>query len=113
VPLKDFEKKVFYVWFEAPLGYISITADFLGEDYKKWWKDEGGPQVELKQFMGKDNVLFHSIICPATLLGTKSNWILPSQLVASEYLLYEGGKFSKSHNIGIFGDQCIETGIPS
>ncbi len=57
--------------------------------------------------MGKDNVLFHSIMFPWTLLGTKKKWNLPSQLSVTEYLLYEGGKFSKSHNMGVFGDECL------
>lgn len=57
--------------------------------------------------MGKDNVLFHSIMFPWTLLGTKKQWNLPSQLSVTEYLLYEGGKFSKSHNMGVFGDECL------
>ena len=56
--------------------------------------------------MGKDNILFHSIICPASLLATDSRWNLPSKISATEYLLYEGGKFSKSQNMGVFGDDC-------
>lgn len=63
--------------------------------------------------MGKDNILFHSIICPATLLGTNTNWQLPTFLSVTEYLKYEGGKFSKSHNVGVFGDQCQKTHICS
>jgi methionyl-tRNA synthetase len=95
------------VWFEAPIGYISMTADLLGEDYKKWWHKQKDTNVELRQFMGKDNVVFHSILCPTILRGTKGNWTLPSHISATEHLMYEGGKFSKSQNIGIFGDQCI------
>lgn len=63
--------------------------------------------------MGKDNVLFHSIICPASLTGTGKDWILPSRISATEFLNYEGGKFSKSHNIGVFGDECEITGLSS
>jgi methionyl-tRNA synthetase len=62
--------------------------------------------VELRQFMGKDNILFHSIINPATLLATKQQWIKPKHMSVTEYLRYEGGKFSKSHGVGVFGDQC-------
>lgn len=62
--------------------------------------------------MGKDNVLFHSVICPIVLRGSNRNWQLPTHISATEHLRYEGGKFSKSKNIGVFGDQCIDTGIP-
>ncbi len=62
--------------------------------------------------MGKDNIMFHSVICPASLLSTNQKWILPDQLSVTEYLKYEGGKFSKSNNVGIFGDQCALTTIP-
>jgi methionyl-tRNA synthetase len=67
--------------------------------------------VELRQFMGKDNILFHSIINPASLMATGQQWIRPAHLSVTEYLKYEGGKFSKSHSIGVFGDQCKQTGI--
>lgn len=56
--------------------------------------------------MGKDNIIFHSIISPASLMSANDNWILPSKLSVTEYLNYEGGKFSKSHNKGVFGDDC-------
>jgi len=61
--------------------------------------------------MGKDNILFHSIICPASLMSTSTKWQMPNKIAATEYLKYEGGKFSKSHNIGVFGDQCQQTNI--
>lgn len=93
------------------MGYISITADLLKEGYKEWWIKKTDTEVELKQFMGKDNILFHSIISPSCLLGTNQNWQLPDKLSVTEYLKYEGGKFSKSHNVGVFGDQCQITGI--
>ena len=80
VPREDYQGKVFYVWFEAPIGYISITADWLGEDYKQWWMKKEGTSVELKQFMGKDNTLFHSVIFPTTLLSSGLPWNLPNQL---------------------------------
>ena len=63
--------------------------------------------------MGKDNIVFHSVITPAALMGTKQKYVLPKRLSVTEYLMYEGGKFSKSRGIGIFGKDCEETGIES
>ena len=71
VPRKGFEEKCFYVWFDAPIGYISITACYT-DDWKDWWMNPDN--VELTQFMGKDNVPFHSIMFPASLLATKEKW---------------------------------------
>ena len=83
----DMKEKVFYVWFDAPIGYISITANFVGKDnWRKWWQNP--ENVKLYQFMGKDNVTFHTVIFPSTLIGTKENWTL-------------------------FGDHAESTGIPS
>lgn len=65
----DFKKKVFYVWFDAPIGYISITANHLGEGYKSWWNNP--ENVKLYQFMGKDNVPFHTVIFPCSLIAAK------------------------------------------
>ena len=67
VPLEKFKEKVFYVWFDAPIGYISITANYTDE-WKKWWQNE--KNVELYQFMGKDNTTFHTVIFPSTLIGS-------------------------------------------
>lgn len=67
VPRPGYEDKVFYVWFDAPIGYISITANYVS-DWQAWWQNPD--DVELVQFMGKDNVPFHTVIFPATLLGT-------------------------------------------
>lgn len=69
VPRPGYEDKVFYVWFDAPIGYISITANYVS-DWQAWWQNPDN--VELVQFMGKDNVPFHTVIFPATLLGTGS-----------------------------------------
>jgi methionyl-tRNA synthetase len=103
VPLKDYEKKVFYVWFDAPIGYISITANLLGEDYSKWWKNPD--QVKLYQFMGKDNVPFHTVIFPSSLIASELNWTLLHHVSTTEYLNYEEGKkFSKRLGTGVFGD---------
>ncbi|XP_069987447.1 methionine--tRNA ligase, cytoplasmic isoform X1 [Penaeus vannamei] len=110
VPLDGFKDKVFYVWFDAPIGYVSITANYTNE-WEKWWKNPS--QVNYYEFMAKDNVPFHSVVFPSTQLGTGENWTMVNYLVATEYLNYEDGKFSKSRGVGVFGDQAIETGIPS
>ena len=73
VPMEGYEDKVFYVWFDAPIGYISITANYTSE-WEKWWKNPD--DVEMVQFMGKDNVPFHTVIFPATLLGTGDPWTM-------------------------------------
>lgn len=108
---ENMKNKVFYVWFDAPIGYLSITSNFLGEDnWKKWWMN---PQhVKLYQFMGKDNVPFHTVMFPATMLGTRENYTMLYHLSSTEYLNYEGTKFSKSRGIGVFGDMAKTTGIP-
>ena len=108
----DMKNKVFYVWFDAPIGYLSITANLVGkENWKKWWHNPD--HVKLFQFMGKDNVPFHTVIFPSTLIGTKINWTLLHHLSTTEYLNYEKTKFSKSNGIGVFGDHAESTGIPS
>uniref|UniRef100_A0A0N5C1M1 Methionine--tRNA ligase, cytoplasmic n=1 Tax=Strongyloides papillosus TaxID=174720 RepID=A0A0N5C1M1_STREA len=111
VPIEGFEDKVFYVWFDAPIGYISITKQLLGDDYLKWWKNS--KNVELHHFLGKDNVAFHSIIFPATLLGARDNYTVVKHISATEYFNYEDQKFSKSRGVGVFGDAASETGIPA
>uniref|UniRef100_A0A0K0ERC7 Methionine--tRNA ligase, cytoplasmic n=1 Tax=Strongyloides stercoralis TaxID=6248 RepID=A0A0K0ERC7_STRER len=111
VPIEGLENKVFYVWFDAPIGYMSITKQLLGDDYVKWWKNP--EDVELYHFLGKDNVAFHSIMFPATLLGTKDNYTIVKHISATEYFNYEDQKFSKSRGIGVFGDAASETGIPA
>lgn len=114
VPKEGFENKVFYVWFDAPIGYISITAtlgDEKGFDYKSWWMDQD--DVELYQFIGKDNIPFHTVIFPSTLLGSGRKWTMLHHMSSTEYLNYESGKFSKSKGIGVFGTDVMETGIPA
>ncbi len=110
VPLAGFEDKVFYVWFDAPIGYISITATLTNE-WEAWWKNPA--EVELFQFIGKDNIPFHTVIFPSSLLGSGENWTLLHHMSSSEYLNYEGGQFSKSKGIGVFGSDARETGIPA
>ncbi len=126
VPREGYENKVFYVWFNAPIGYMSITKQLEDElkvqgkvsfDWKSWWlpeeSDEGKqkPPVDLFQFIGKDNIPFHTVIFPCTLLGSGHNWTKLFHMSSSEYLNYESGKFSKSHGVGVFGTDAIETGI--
>ena len=108
VPKEGFEDKVFYVWFDAPIGYISITANAT-ENWEYWWRDP--ENTELFQFIGKDNIPFHTVIFPSSLLATGENWTMLHHMSSTEYLNYEGGKFSKSRGIGIFGNDVQETGI--
>jgi len=110
VPKKGFENKVFYVWFDAPIGYISITAGAIA-DWQSWWLNPD--QVDLFQFIGKDNIPFHTVIFPATLLATGDNWTMLHHMSSTEYLNYEGGKFSKSRGVGVFGNDVQDTGIPA
>lgn len=110
VPLEGFEDKVFYVWFDAPIGYISIAANYTDE-WRKWFKSP--ENIEYYQFMAKDNVPFHSVIFPSCLLGTGENYTLVKHLSGIEYLNYEDGKFSKSRGVGVFGNQAKLTQIDS
>lgn len=110
VPLDAFSGKVFYVWFDAPIGYISITATHT-EDWERWWKRPD--EVELFQFIGKDNIPFHTVIFPSSLLGTGDTWTMLHHMSSTEYLNYESGKFSKSKGIGVFGNDAQDTGIPA
>ncbi|KQJ97478.1 hypothetical protein BRADI_3g31100v3 [Brachypodium distachyon] len=110
VPHEKYKDKVFYVWFDAPIGYISITACYTPE-WEKWWKNP--ENVELYQFMGKDNVPFHTVMFPSALLGTGENWTLMKTISVTEYLKYESGKFSKTRGIGVFGNDAKATNIPA
>jgi len=109
VPLDGYRDKVFYVWFDAPIGYISITAEHTPE-WKRWWM--APKEVKLFQFVGKDNIPFHTVIFPASLLGTGEDWTTLHHMSSTEYLNYESGKFSKSRGVGVFGTDARETGIP-
>ena len=110
VPLEGFRDKVFYVWFDAPIGYISITACYT-EKWEEWWKNPDN--VLLYQFMAKDNVPFHTVMFPACLISTGDRYTLLHHISACEYLNYEGGKFSKRRGVGVFGDSAKSTGIPA
>jgi len=110
VPLEGYTDKVFYVWFDAPIGYIAITAQYT-EHWEKWWRSP--ESVEYWQFMAKDNVPFHAVVFPSTLLGTGEPWTKVTRLMSTEYLNYEDSKFSKSRGIGVFGNDAQDTGIPA
>ncbi|RSH90970.1 hypothetical protein EHS25_010146 [Saitozyma podzolica] len=104
------EGKVIYVWFDAPIGYPSITATYT-DKWEEWWKNPD--DVELYQFMGKDNVYFHTVLFPAMLLGDGDKWTMLHNISSTQYLNYEDTKFSKSRNVGVFGNNAQETGQPS
>lgn len=98
-----YENKVFYVWFEAPWGYVSISQ-IATPDWASWWKN---PDTYYAQFMGKDNVKFHSVFFPEQQLAMNDNWKTVDMLKAMNFLNFEGGKFSKSQKRGIFLDSAI------
>ncbi|MGV8171268.1 MAG: methionine--tRNA ligase [Candidatus Woesearchaeota archaeon] len=110
VPLIGYENKVFYSWFDAPIGYIGITKENR-EDWNDWWHDNAN--VKLVQFMGKDNIPFHTILFPAFCIGAHDNYTLMRDISVNEFLNYENGQFSKSRNLGVFGDDARDTGIPA
>jgi methionyl-tRNA synthetase len=118
VPKAGYEKKVFYVWFDACIGYISITGNIgeeRGGDWRAfidyWWRSPD--KTELFQFIGKDNIPFHTVIFPSSQLGSGDNWTMLHHMSSTEYLNYESGKFSKSRGVGVFGTDVMETGIPA
>jgi methionyl-tRNA synthetase len=107
-----FEGKVFYVWFDAPIEYIGATmewADATRNDWKRWWRgDEGADDVRYLQFMGKDNVPFHTVGFPVTLFGSQEPWKVVDYIKGLNWMNYYGGKFSTSGNRGIFMDSALE-----
>jgi methionyl-tRNA synthetase len=111
-PRPGFESKVFYVWFDAPIEYIGATVEWseaTGADWKRWWRtDEGAADVEYVQFMGKDNVAFHTVSFPATILGSEEPWKTVDRLKAFNWLNWYGGKFSTSGKRGVFIDAALE-----
>ncbi|MBU2515064.1 methionine--tRNA ligase [bacterium] len=110
VPREGYENKVFYVWFDAPIGYISTTKRALPDSWQDWWLNPD--ETELYQFMAKDNIPFHTVVFPACLIGTRQNWTLLHHINATEYLNYEKDKFSKSRSIGVFGTDVVNSNIP-
>ena len=113
VPLKGYENKVFYVWFDAPIGYISSTKEWakkIGkpEEWKKFWKEK----CKIYHFIGKDNIPFHTIFWPAMLLAN-GEYLLPYRVAGLQYLNYEGDKISKSKGWGIFCENLPKTNLSS
>jgi methionyl-tRNA synthetase len=113
------ESKVFYVWFDAPIEYIAATAEWaeargLGDAaWRCWWRtDEGAQDVRYVQFMGKDNVPFHTLSFPATLMGSGEPWKLVDYIKSFNYLNYDGGQFSTSQGRGVFMDDALSI-LPS
>jgi methionyl-tRNA synthetase len=111
-PRTGFETKVFYVWFDAPIEYIAATeewADATGGDWRRWWReDAGAADVRYVEFMGKDNVAFHTVSFPATLIGSGEPWKSVDVLKAFNWLNWYGGKFSTSGKRGVFMDTALE-----
>ena len=113
------EGKVFYVWFDAPIEYIGATAEWAeatgqGDDaWQRWWRtDKGADDVRYVQFMAKDNIPFHTLSFPSTLMGSAEPWKLVDYIKGFNWLLYEGGKFSTSQGRGVFMNQALEI-LPS
>ena len=111
-PRPGFENKVFYVWFDAPIEYIAATeewADATGNDWRRWWRtDAGARDVRYIEFMGKDNVAFHTATFPSTVIGSGEPWKMVDTLKAFNWLNWYGGKFSTSGKRGVFMDQALE-----
>ncbi len=111
------EGKVFYVWFDAPIEYIACAQEWVeagkGDDWERWWRtDKGADDVTYTQFMGKDNVPFHTLSFPATILGSEEPWKAVDYIKSFNYLNYDGGQFSTSRGRGVFMDQALEI-LPS
>jgi len=107
------EGKVFYVWFDAPIEYIACGAEWVdagkGDDWERWWRtDKGAEDVRYVQFMGKDNVPFHTLSFPATLIGSGEPWKRVDYIKSFNYLNYDGGQFSTSQGRGVFMDQALD-----
>lgn len=98
VPVEGADGKVLYVWFDAPIGYISNTIDLVGDEYVKWWKD---PETRMLHFIGKDNIVFHCIVFPSMLLA-EGSYNLPDNVPANEFLNLEDDKISTSRNWAVW-----------
>ena len=103
VPVKGAEGKVLYVWFDAPIGYISNTKELLPDSWETWWKD---PETRLVHFIGKDNIVFHCIVFPA-MLKAQGSFILPDNVPANEFLNLEGDKISTSRNWAVWLNEYL------
>jgi methionyl-tRNA synthetase len=112
-PWPGMEDKVFYVWFDAPIEYIACAQEWAdatgGQDWARWWRtDKGADDVRYTQFMGKDNVPFHTLSFPATIIGSGEPWKRVDYLKSFNFLNYDGGQFSTSRGRGVFMDQALE-----
>ncbi|MFP4238833.1 MAG: methionine--tRNA ligase [Rhodosalinus sp.] len=114
-PWTGMEGKVFYVWFDAPIEYIACAAEWAeaqgkpDADWERWWRTgRGAADVRYTQFMGKDNVPFHTLSFPATLIGSGEDWKLVDYIKSFNYLNYDGGQFSTSQGRGVFMDDALE-----
>lgn len=99
VPVEGADGKVLYVWFDAPIGYISNTIELLPDSWEKWWKDS---DTRIINFIGKDNIVFHCIVFPAMMMAYGDNFQLPDNVPANEFLNLEGDKISTSRNWAIW-----------
>ena len=99
VPVEGAEGKVLYVWFDAPIGYISNTKELLPDSWEKYWKD---PETRIINFIGKDNIVFHCIVFPSMLMAYGDNFQLPDNVPANEFLNLEGDKISTSRNWAVW-----------
>ncbi|MGE5579086.1 MAG: methionine--tRNA ligase [Bacillota bacterium] len=111
VPREGFEDKVFYVWFDAPIEYVGATKEWADQrpeerDWRAWWRGE--TDVYYVQFLAKDNLPFHTIVWPATCMGTREDWTMASYIKGFNWLTYCGGKFSTSQKRGVFMDQALD-----
>ena len=104
VPVAGADGKVLYVWFDAPIGYISNTKELLPDSWEKWWKD---PETRLLHFIGKDNIVFHCIVFPSV-LKAEGSYILPDNVPANEFLNLEGDKISTSRNWAVWLHEYLE-----
>ncbi len=104
VPVEGAEGKVLYVWFDAPIGYISNTQELLPQSWEKWWKDE---DTRLVHFIGKDNIVFHCIVFPS-MLKAYGGYILPDNVPSNEFLNLEGDKISTSRNWAVWLNEYVD-----
>jgi methionyl-tRNA synthetase len=115
-PRAGFDEKVYYVWFDAPIGYIGATQEWAnntGQKWERWWRtDQGASDIEYVQFMGKDNVAFHTVSFPVTILGSQEPWKLVDRLKAFNWVNWYGNKFSTSQKRGVFMDSALSL-LPS
>lgn len=114
VPLPDHDGKVMFVWFEAPIGYISATREWAAargepEAWRTWWQD---PSTRLVHFIGKDNIFFHALLFPAMLMAHSEDWVLPDNVPANEFLNLEGQKLSTSRGFAVWLPEYLDAFQP-